>query len=155
MNREIERRFLVPVVPDLHSYESKRILQGYITSGGDNEVRVRQIGATYFITVKSGAGIERDEVEVELHPEQFELLWELTAGRRLEKTRFYLPIAPRIVELDVYDLDLSSLIIAEVEFPTLHSSRNFLPPSWFGRDVSDDLSYKNSRLALYGLPPET
>lgn len=155
MSREIERRFLIPVLPDLHSFESKRIMQGYITSGGDNEVRIRQIGAAYFITVKSGAGIERDEVEVALRSEQFNPLWELTEGRRLEKTRYYLPMTPRVVELDVYDHDLSGLIIAEVEFPTLHTSRDFIPPAWFGRDVSEDLSYKNSRLAMFGLPSAT
>jgi adenylate cyclase len=115
-------------------------------------VRLRQIGEQCFQTVKSEGGLVRGEIEVELSKEQFETLWPATAGRRLEKTRYQVPWAGRTVEVDVYHGALDGLVVAEVEFPSASESVQFAPPPWFGSEVTEDDTYKNVHLALYGRP---
>ncbi len=153
---EIERKYLVRHLPaHLDTYESILMNQGYIVSGpGVREVRVRREGARYRLGIKSGSGIEREELEVDLSEEQFEQLWELTKGQRVSKCRYLIPWKEYTIELDVYDEALKGLIVAEVEFPDIESADRFSPPEWFGREVSEDVRYKNSRLTVDGLPEE-
>ena len=90
------------------------------------------------LTVKRGAGLSRDEVEVEISPEQFEALWPLTEGRRLRKRRHVLPHDGLEIEVDVYEGELEGLIVAEVEFESEDKARGFEPPAWLGDDVTGD-----------------
>ena len=38
--------------------------------------------------------------------------------------------------------------LAEVEFPSEEAAHAFVPPEWFGREVTFTGEYQNSRLAL-------
>jgi CYTH domain-containing protein len=148
---EIERKFLITQAPHLHRRRSVRIEQGYL-SGGEDEVRVRRKGDGFWLTVKRGAGMVRTEQEVALDREQFETLWPLTSGRRVEKDRTVISDGGRTIELDVFDNELRGLVVAEVEFEDEAEARAFVPPGWFGREVTDDARYKNHALAVLGLP---
>jgi adenylate cyclase len=150
---EVERKWLVRDPPDLSGCEGKRVIQGYIAVAADGtEVRLRQTDGTFFQTVKSEGGLVRDEIEIELSKDQFETLWQATAGRRLEKTRYALHRAGKKVEVDVYHGSLAGLIVAEVEFTSASESTQFVPPAWFGAEVTEDERYKNANLALHGRP---
>jgi adenylate cyclase len=154
MTLEIERKFLVASLPeaiDRHPHE--RIIQGYLVIGADgSEVRLRRKGRKYFETVKLGRGEVRSELEIELTGAQFDTLWEATSGRRIEKTRYEIPQARRIIEVDVYHGELAGLVIAECEFASAEEGRHFVPPEWLGREVTDDPAYRNQSLALHGRP---
>jgi adenylate cyclase len=153
---EIERKWLVQDLPDLSRHEGKAILQGYLAVAPDGtEVRLRQTDGTCLETVKSGGGLVRDEIEVELSQDQFEALWPATAGRRLTKTRHILHGEGPNVEIDVYHDALAGLIVAEVEFPSANASARFAPPPWCGTEVTEDERYKNVNLALHGKPPQS
>ncbi|MBC6961225.1 MAG: CYTH domain-containing protein, partial [Nitrosomonas sp.] len=58
---EIERKFLVTTFPDgeLHAVS---LHQGYLTTPTDSaELRLRQQGTEYFMTLKSEGGLSRQE----------------------------------------------------------------------------------------------
>lgn len=154
---ELERKFLVAEAPaDLERYPADRILQGYLAIGEDGtEVRVRRRGKRTSLTVKQGGGLTRREEEIEITRAQFDRLWPLTEGRRIEKTRHLIGL-PRglVIELDRYDGALAGLLVAEVEFPSAAAAHRFSPPDWFGREVTDADEYKNKRLATAGLPKQ-
>jgi adenylate cyclase len=156
MNKEIERKFLVKELPEnLHQYPSTEIIQGYfaITKDG-TEVRLRKKGERYFQTVKSGFGLQRVEAEIEISKDQFEKLWPMTEGKRIEKVRFEIDHSGIKIELDIYSGILNGLIVAEVEFPSIEQAKSFIPPNWFGKEVTEDERYKNRNLVLYGIPDE-
>ena len=90
MNQEIERKFLVNKVPEnLSQHPSTEIIQGYLAITEDGtEVRVRKKGNRYFLTVKSGFGLQRQEVEIDISKDQSEKLWSMTEGKQIEKVRF-------------------------------------------------------------------
>ncbi|MGB0095307.1 MAG: CYTH domain-containing protein [Solirubrobacteraceae bacterium] len=152
---ELERKFLVTTPPaDLERHPASRILQGYLVIAEDgSEVRVRRRAGRTWLTVKRGRGLVRREEEVEITAAQFDRLWPLTEARRIEKIRYEIDLANGpVIELDVYEGALSGLLVAEVEFPSVAAAGRFVPPSWFGEDVTNDDAYKNRQLALDGPP---
>jgi CYTH domain-containing protein len=148
---EIERKFLVERLPDDLGGRARRIDQGYLAlddrSGA--EVRLRRHGDELWLTVKGAGGVARVEEQLPLDAQQFESLWPLTEGRRVEKTRHELPDG---VEVDVYGGALDGLVVAEMEFGSEDESAAFEPPGWFGAEVTDDPRYKNRSLAVDGRP---
>ncbi len=153
---EIERKFLVKALPDgLDRYPSEQVSQGYVAIGeGGLEVRLRRRGENTTLTVKKGRGRARREEEMTTEPEQFERLWPLTEGRRVEKTRRLITTdSGLVIELDTYAEDLAGLATVEVEFGSEADADAFEPPEWFGPEVTDDDRYKNQRLACNGAPP--
>jgi CYTH domain-containing protein len=154
---EVERKFLLAGGLPAGSFSSSAIRQGYVAVAADGgEVRVRDRDGECFLTVKHGAGVVRDEFESPISAELFEALWALTEGRRVEKRRTLVPLSESLVaEVDVFSGALAGLAVAEVEFASASAAAAFVPPAWFGADVSDDKRYKNQSLALHGAPART
>ena len=149
---EIERKFLVREAPDLEGTESDEIEQGYLAIGAEGEVRLRRKGEKLILTAKRGAGVSRDEAEIEVDREAFDRLWPLTEGRRLHKRRHVLPHGDLEIELDVYEGDLAGLLIAEVEFDSEQDASAFRAPPWLAEEVTGDDRYLNETLASRGRP---
>jgi adenylate cyclase len=149
---EVERKFLVSEPPNLDDADSQEIDQGYLAIGEDGEVRLRRKGERLLLTAKRGAGLSREEGEVELDREAFDRLWPLTEGRRLHKRRHVLPLDDDEIEVDVYAGELEGLVIAEIEFASEEEARAFEPPDWLGEDVTGDPRYLNETLATKGAP---
>jgi len=153
-NQEIERKFLViKLPPDLNQFPHDVILQGYLAVAADGtEVRLRKRSGKYYQTVKIGTGFMRKEIEIALMPEQFQKLWPLTTGKRIKKIRYKMAYENHLIEIDVFQNDLKGLLLAEVEFNSLTEMQTFIPPDWFGAEVTTDKHYKNQSLAIYGIP---
>lgn len=148
---EIERKFLVNELPDLSKYPSKKIIQAYISI--KPVIRIRQMNDDFFLTIKSQGSISREEYEIPISEDEFHALWPKIEGVPIEKIRYFIPLNDHLTaELDVFSGQLSGLITAEVEFPSLDASNTFIPPHWFGEDISLDHRYKNNQLTLNGLP---
>ncbi len=154
MNKEIERKFLVNQLPDnLQQYPSTKIIQGYLAITEDGtEVRLRKKGDRYFQTVKCGFGLQRGEAEIEISQDQFEKLWWMTEAKRIEKVRYEIDHSGMKIELDIYSGILKGLSVAEVEFSSIGQANLFVPPSWFGEEVTVDERYKNRNLVIHGMP---
>lgn len=148
---EIERKFLVDSLPSLAHYHSKKIIQAYIST--DPVIRIRQMDTQYFLTVKSHGHIMREEFEMPITKEQFHSLQNKIEVSPIEKTRYFIPLEQDLTaELDLYEGHLKGLYTVEVEFLSLEAANDFIPPSWFGNDISLDHRYKNNNLAYYGIP---
>jgi adenylate cyclase len=153
MGVEIERKFVVPAPPSVSTDAGDAIWQGYLAVEPDgNEVRLRRTAGRHLLGAKSGAGLVRQEIEVELTAEAFEALWPATAGRRVRKVRYRLAAAGAVVELDVFTDQLDGLCLAEVEFASVEAATRFTPPDWFGAEVTGRTDYLNRSLALHGRP---
>ena len=159
---EIERKFLLSGVPPTMRFARREpIRQGYLALDGDTEVRLRITAQGAVLTIKSGRGGVRVEEEIPLQTRQAEALWELTEGRRVQKTRRRVRLAGTDgsgaeleAEVDEYAGALDGLVVVEVEFPDEDAARGFEPPGWFGRELTDDRRYANRSLASDGMPSE-
>jgi CYTH domain-containing protein len=145
---ERERKYLVAELPPLPEAGTE-LRQGYLALDGGVSVRLREAaGEACVLTIKAGRGDTRTEVEWPVSGDQFAVMWEQTRGRRIRKTRYWIPLESHHVELDVFHDDLSGLVMAEVELDSEASMAAFTPPPWFGREVTDDLDFTNASLAV-------
>ena len=156
MTLEIERKFLVENAPEgLTYFENEDIRQGYTDAGRIREI-TKDNSKRYFVTVKKGNGMVREEIENEVNKETFDRMWAESEGKRIEKTRYLIPINGTSLkaELDIYRGECTGLMTCEVEFPDEETARNFQPLGWFGKEVTDDERYSNRRLAEFGIAKE-
>lgn len=153
---EIERRFLLAEVPDATVLgHGEPLRQGYLAEEDDVSVRLRITDREATLTVKAGRGLSRTEVELPVSFEQAAALWPHTASRRIDKTRHRVAIdadGGPVVEVDVYAGDLDGLFTAEVEFDSVADATEFVPPAWFGREVTGERAWTNAALARHGRP---
>lgn len=154
MADEIERKYLLPAGVEVTlPGPGRRLRQGYLALDGEVEVRLRVSDDGAVLTVKAGRGQVRTEVERPLTAPEAEELWPHTAGRRLEKVRHLVPLAGGLTaEVDVYEGGLDGLRTVEVELPDLASADAFVPPAWFGEELTGRPGWSNAELALHGRP---
>ncbi len=150
-NIEIERKFLVKEIPDnLDTYERIDMTQGYLNTAP--VVRVRKENDDYILTYKGSGLLSHSEYNLPLNKDAFEHLLKKCDGIIISKSRYKIPIENNLTaELDIFKGDLDSLKLVEVEFDSVEEANNFIPPEWFGEDVTTDNRYHNSYIAKYGL----
>lgn len=144
---EIERKFLIHKLPDhLDTYPFQLLEQAYLCT--DPVVRVRRSDDTYTLTYKSKGLMSREEYNLPLTAESYEHLKKKADGNIISKKRFRIPLPDELtVELDLFDAPFEDLILAEVEFISEEQAHAFLPPGWFGEEVTWSTEYHNSTLS--------
>lgn len=155
---EMERKYLIEY-PDISWLESNpscqriEIIQTYLNSVADEEVRVRQRGVDgnyiYFQTIKRKVSdIKRIEIEKRLSQEEYlNLLMEAdTTKRQIRKTRYCLTYENQYFEIDIYPF-WEDKAIAEIELYDEHETILFPEQIKVIKEVTDDDSYKNASLA--------
>lgn len=144
---EIERKFLVKDLPDnLSSYEQQHISQGYLNT--NPVVRIRRSNDDYYLTYKGKGMMVREEYNLPLNEEAFLHLLPKIDGILIDKIRYLIPLDEKhTAELDIFQGSLAPLRIVEVEFETEEDALAFVPPSWFGDDVTQSKKYHNSNLS--------
>ena len=139
---EIERKYLVKTLPDnLEQYPHYEIEQAYLCTSPT--LRIRRMGDEYILTVKEriineSKAIHNREEEFSLSPDSYKRLLAKCDSGHIAKTRY---------KIDLYRQTNEGLLLVEVEFPNTDTANSFIPPDWFGEDVSADPMYRNSFLA--------
>lgn len=146
---EIERKYLIKTLPEqLETYPCRHIEQGYLNT--DPVVRIRRSDDSYTLTYKGSGFLVREEYNLPLNEEAFSHLKEKIDGRLIQKRRYLIPYDDsHTIELDVFEGDLAPLQLAEVEFATEDEANAFVPPAWFGEDVTFSAAYHNSSLSRF------
>ena len=110
------------------------------------------MGDSFILTVKekvrsaTSAIVNREE-EFAMSPDSYVRLKAKCDGSMVEKTRYRIPVGDYTAELDIFHGRYEGLLLVEVEFPSVDAADAFVPPTWFGQDVSEDPRYRNSYLA--------
>lgn len=147
---ESERKFLIKLMPSLVGLIRLAIEQHYITKS-PNPLRIRRKGNMYEQTkktpVKPGDKSRQVEVTVLLRKDEFIRLRRLSL-KHLVKTRYLIKLPGGLTaELDVFGGKLKGLVWVEVEFKNEAQRKRFVPPSWFGHEVTNEKWASNSWLA--------
>jgi len=159
MNREIERKFLVKDINSLMEVINdsgasiSEICQIYIC----DEVRFRaehisniETGhnAFYYLTVKTGQGLTRNEYEFEMSDEDGKCLMEdlqNSGKKQVDKTRYLFEHKNTVFKLDVFKGKNAGLAILEVELDS--EDGEFELPHVIGKEVTGVSRYYNANLA--------
>lgn len=149
MATEIERKYLVR--DDSwreHVHHQVRYEQGYLANTEHCSVRVRVGGDRAHLNIKSRtAGASRLELEYPVPVEDARtMLRELCRQPIIEKIRYRVRHESQEWEVDVFEGDNAGLVVAEIELDD-EAAPVSLPP-WAGEEVTDDVRYYNSSLAV-------
>lgn len=145
---EIERKFLIDSFPsNLPFKRGYQVYQAYLSL--DPEVRIRRytkegLDAAYLLTIKSGNGLIRREVEFEISREQFYALAEMIPSPFVSKD-FRVYQLPNGLELECSLVDKgtrSEFMYAEIEFPSAQSAGQFTPLSFFKQEITENPAYR-------------
>lgn len=143
---EIERKYLVKELPEnLSQYPVRLIEQGYLCT--EPVVRIRRDNEKHELTYKSKGLMVREEHNLPLTEDAYEHLCHKVDGRIITKKRYMIPFDSYTIELDIFEGELTPLILAEVEFPSEEEANSFTPPAWFGEDVTYSSKFHNSTLS--------
>ncbi len=155
---EIERKFLIEY-PDIEALSKLpncrrvEIIQTYLKSGSDEEIRIRQRGEhgnyIYYETRKKKiSGLKRVEIERRLSKEEYlERMMDADPSKRpIRKDRYCLAEGNRYYEIDVYPF-WNDRAILEIELADPEEEICFPEMLKVIREVTEDDSYKNSALA--------
>lgn len=163
---EIERKFLLSDDSCLR-YGTKllgeyEIEQTYLSI--NPEIRLRKIdelwhgqiiNTKYYHTVKGDGTKKRKEFEFELSREQYSSLVK-NSNIFIKKTRYMVvemrygnhpyELSETIIFIDVFHEELEGLYVAEVEFNTEKEADAFVPPDWFGEELTEKKEYKGKNI---------
>ncbi len=146
---EIERKFLIDKIPDnidLAALRCRHVEQGYLCT--EPVVRVRRDNDDYYLTYKSKGLMAREEYNLPLTKAAYDNLIKKADGNIITKTRYEIPEKDNLtIELDIFEGRFAGLLLAEVEFSSEAEALAYVPPVWFGKDVTNDAAYHNSNMA--------
>lgn len=135
---EREKVYLIKELPDLRNIKPTKIRVGNFYNPNDHSsLRIRQKGDRYELIKKDGID-PRSRVEhiIEINKNEFEILWQV-ASFKYEKDEFKFPLEGNLIaEIDIYRGKLEGFVRLEVEFENDKQLDDFIPPDWFGEEVS-------------------
>ncbi len=155
---EIERRYLLlPLRVEFFlrmfkmDFRKINITQNYIKR--DEQLgRVRQFDDKYYITIKKGDGLVREEYEKEITEEIYNnILNSSDETKTISKTRYLLDIDGFTYEIDEFQDALCGLVLLEVEFENEKESLDFKINDTIKKvvvkEVTEDRKFDNSSIA--------
>jgi adenylate cyclase len=153
LEREIEVSYLPTRLPEgLTSTKPMRIVDVYLSSDADltNKLRLRQKGDKYEFTKKVNldpADLSvQNEYTIPLTKKEFETLRK-AGGREIVKDRYFVPVGEHTAEVDVLRGELEGFVMIEVEFKSEADRDAFIPPEYFGSDITQEDFIAGSYLA--------
>jgi CYTH domain-containing protein len=149
---KIERTFLIaPAVVRLMQRErvvSRDIIEGYLSRTPDRLqfVRIEPEGCNLLLVAQGEAG--KTEERAKVSGAQAKALMDVCQGRIMYRRNLV-----RIgLGLDVYLDRFDNLDLVAVQFDDAATAAAFVPPAWFGTEVSDNDAYAKASFALDGMP---
>ena len=155
---EIERKYLIEypnikLLESMDNCEKVEIIQTYLLSDNDEEVRVRQRGKNgnyiYYQTIKKNiSNLKRIETEKRLSKEEYLNLF-MNADpscRQIRKTRYCITYGKTYYEIDIFK-DNNKDALLEVELLTESDDVEIPPFVKVIKEVTNDESYKNHNIA--------
>ena len=149
---EIERKFLIKHIPkNLSSYPFHSIEQAYLCT--EPVVRIRRQDDEYILTYKSKGFLSREEYNLPLNKDAYNHLRTKADGIVINKKRYLISLPENLtIELDFFEAPYQYLQLAEIEFSSEDEANAFVPPHWFGEEVTYSVAYQNSTLSQISSP---
>jgi CYTH domain-containing protein len=148
MGVEIERKFLLKTDDWRALGIPVHYAQGYLIADGERTVRIRVAGENGYLTIKGRShGFSRLEYEYPVPKKEALEMLQLSITPVIEKYRTKVLYEGKIWEIDEFKGDNEGLVMAEIELKS--EDEPFSIPPWIAEQVTGDIRYFNSHLAVY------
>jgi len=156
---ERERRWLCSAVPDVKRIQVLDVTDVYVTG---TRLRLRAAapleGGPTLCRLTRKADVDartRLLTSIYLPEAEFAILVRIMKGPTIKKRRYRLAAPPGVsMGVDMFEGDLSGLVMAEAEFETEELMNAFPMPDFSIREITNDLRYNGFHLATNGLPKD-
>ncbi|MCH4239035.1 MAG: CYTH domain-containing protein [Oscillospiraceae bacterium] len=140
---EIERKWLMTQKPqNLPVLEKAVLYQGYLSTHPTVRIRSKECSGKsgWKLCIKGKGTLVREEIELDLTQKKFEALSHLLAKPMIRKdyTAFSLPDGLRLEYSEVDTGAPDAFAYAEVEFDSVEAAHAFVPPTFLGREVTEE-----------------
>ena len=148
---ELEKTYLAKHLPErFERCSSKEIKDIYIPKESEHSVlRIRQNGDKFEITKKQPAqgadSSEQYEHTISLTKEEFSAL-EQVQGKKVRKIRYYHDHFGIQAEIDIFQDELSGLVLVDFEFSNKEDKDNFKMPEFCLVDITQDKCFAGGML---------
>jgi adenylate cyclase len=148
---EIERKFLIRVLPDLSGCRSFEEEVYYLAGGKGVESRLLKRGDDWFALERKDTVSRRSRTRerIPITREGFDFLRKFAPIGPIERTLYYVSENPEIT-VRVYSGKLSGFARAEVSFRSEAAARSFSPPDWLGKEITGSALGKDRELMKLG-----
>jgi adenylate cyclase len=147
MAKEIERKFLIEGEFKHLAVKQTRIKQGYLSVDPARIIRLRIFNSKAVLSIKASVentGFSRNEWEFEIPVSEASDILKVCIPDVIYKTRYIVPFANHIFEVDQFHGKNEGLTIAEIELAD--EDEKFEKPDWLGEEVTGRSEYYNSNL---------
>jgi len=140
---ELEKTYLIKSLPkDLQGFPAKEIIDIYIPDNSEHpKIRIRKNGSKYEITkkepVNEGDSSHQEEQTIILTEEEFNFISKLP-GKKSQKIRYNYTYENLTAEIDIFQENLSGLILVDFEFKTLTEKDSFKTPDFCLAEVTQE-----------------
>ena len=155
---EIEKKYLLLPIRVEHflrmldmRFEKVDVTQNYITRDGKTG-RVRKYNDKYYLTIKKGEGLVREEYEKEITADIYNnILSSSDNTNTIHKMRYIVELNGFVYEIDEFLDNLEGLVFLEVEFKSREESLRFNMDARFKKivvkEVTQDKKFYNLSIA--------
>lgn len=150
----VRRYLLAPSFARLIRKErgSARVTEGYFpTQSGRNSHVVVEAGQCHLVLVTPENGAAPNEERTEVPKAHADALLDVCAGKTVYE-RARIPVGAGREALVDRITHPGALDLVSVEFADRDEAAGFLPPQWFGPEVTGDASFDRRAIALEGVP---
>ena len=140
---EYEKTYLLKYIPEaVKGADSSIIRDTYIPESVSHaHLRLRDKDNSYVITKKQPVEGNNSSIQyehtIQLDRDEYESLVKCS-GKDFVKTRFFVELAGRPAELDIYGEKLSGLVVVDFEFANADEMAEFSMPDFCLADVTQD-----------------
>ncbi len=141
---ELEITYLAKLLPEdfLEKSTSKKIIDIYLPKSSEHpKLRIRQSGDKYEITKKEildpNDASKQLENTIGISEAEFKAL-ETIESKKIEKTRYFYPYNWKIAEFDIFEWDLTWLIVVDFEFKQEEEKNKFTMPEFCLIDITQE-----------------
>jgi len=142
---EIERKWFIKIIPDLTGLQSIPYERHFLYIGADIEIRIQKKGDKYIFERKQEVNdLTRDNTIFDITQAEFEALKKLSI-KSIIRHSYPLHSIPG-GSLKMYQGDFEGLVRAEIEFDSEDEANAFIPPTWFGKEITNSALGKDKKL---------
>ncbi len=140
---EIERKFLVKVMPDLSHIAPIEMERYYLPAETNEEIRIQRVGASYSYERKIAISVRGRSKEIRrLTKSEYDDL-KTRASSVVTRASYSLGSG---LSIKVYGDQFEGLVRAEQEFESERQADAYTPESWMGKEITDTPLGRDSRL---------
>jgi adenylate cyclase len=142
--KEIERKWIVKSLP-INIDQTPLLYERHFLFNQDGiEIRIQKKGEVYEFERKvEVSDLTREGQKFIISPAEFESLKKISTGSIIRES-----IVIDGISVKAYKGKFSGLIRAEVEFNNEHEAQEFIPPVWFGTEITNSVLGMDKRLMM-------